>query len=547
MFFDHYPYTNFHNVNLDWVLQAVKSWGELVDTNNLAFKDLKEANESFKEYVTNYLHVILPVEMEEQITESVSKWLDEHPEATTTVLDGSLTVQKFSQELKLKTIKDYVTPQMFGAKGDGINDDTDSFRNALQASDIVFVPIGTYLLTSPLSLSYQKRLIGANRYTTILKFAENVNGIQFNRSTCIRGITINVTGNVDALFMITSANHSYNLSSVFEDLTIENNADVVSGNAIKITAINTGLQGQPEGCYNATFRDIRIWGKWTRGISLENRVATTTATETWITGLNFVDIFIQSAETAIESSWIDISSNNAVPITSAASKNGDIKFVRVNAQYTEGVTRCYARIYNITNVVFDSCTPFDFWHLRYSYHLPIFEFNGYSGMCSAIILGSSEIPSLTIDEVKNYIGFINIDGANYLNVYEKVIALSLTQGGAYPTIRGHVEPSLLNGTEYFTPATENIENVTYSLYKRGGVAQFNFAFTIDVPEGSQGDYVTIGRLGSLWRPLSNVMHPVYEEHYTYLLIGADGYVKIRVTASGRVRLWFSECFVLKEV
>ena len=54
-FFDKYPYTNFHNVNLDWVLERVKDWGALVEQNNTAFHDLEEANESFKEYVTNYL------------------------------------------------------------------------------------------------------------------------------------------------------------------------------------------------------------------------------------------------------------------------------------------------------------------------------------------------------------------------------------------------------------------------------------------------------------------------------------------------------------
>ena len=50
------------------------------------------------------------------INSAVGAWLDDHPEATTTVQDGSLTEAKFSDALKLKTIKDYVTPQMFGAK-----------------------------------------------------------------------------------------------------------------------------------------------------------------------------------------------------------------------------------------------------------------------------------------------------------------------------------------------------------------------------------------------------------------------------------------------
>lgn len=52
-FFDHYPYTNFHNINLDWVLQAVKTWGAMVEQNNIAFQNLAEANESFKTWCIN--------------------------------------------------------------------------------------------------------------------------------------------------------------------------------------------------------------------------------------------------------------------------------------------------------------------------------------------------------------------------------------------------------------------------------------------------------------------------------------------------------------
>ncbi len=47
-FFDHYPYTNFHNVNLDWVLEAVKAWGRLVEENNIKFHNLEEAMNSFR-------------------------------------------------------------------------------------------------------------------------------------------------------------------------------------------------------------------------------------------------------------------------------------------------------------------------------------------------------------------------------------------------------------------------------------------------------------------------------------------------------------------
>ena len=44
----------------------------------------------------------------------INNWLDNHPEATTTVQDKSLTISKFTDELRLQTINDYVTPEMFG-------------------------------------------------------------------------------------------------------------------------------------------------------------------------------------------------------------------------------------------------------------------------------------------------------------------------------------------------------------------------------------------------------------------------------------------------
>ena len=62
------------------------------------------------------------------INDSVRKWLDGHPEATTTVQDKSLTKEKFTDKLVLETVKDYVTPEMFGAVGDGEHDDTEAVQ-----------------------------------------------------------------------------------------------------------------------------------------------------------------------------------------------------------------------------------------------------------------------------------------------------------------------------------------------------------------------------------------------------------------------------------
>lgn len=109
-FFDHYPYTNFHNVNLDWVLQAVKSWGQTVEANDRAFRDLKEANEDFKTYVENYLQDLditdeINTKLDDMLASGVltpyfapyvqgyvNSWLNSHVTPTSPALDNTLTL-----------------------------------------------------------------------------------------------------------------------------------------------------------------------------------------------------------------------------------------------------------------------------------------------------------------------------------------------------------------------------------------------------------------------------------------------------------------------
>ena len=54
---------------------------------------------------------------------------------------------------------DYVTPQMFGAKGDGATDDTEAIRTALEVGKIVYVPKGIYKTTSQIDIPSGKSMI----------------------------------------------------------------------------------------------------------------------------------------------------------------------------------------------------------------------------------------------------------------------------------------------------------------------------------------------------------------------------------------------------
>ena len=85
----------------------------------------------------------------------VDNWLNDHPEVTTTVMDGSLTEAKFTNDLKLKTIKDYVTPQMYGAKGDGVADDTTAIQSAINSGKDVYIPAGTYKTSTTINIDFQ--------------------------------------------------------------------------------------------------------------------------------------------------------------------------------------------------------------------------------------------------------------------------------------------------------------------------------------------------------------------------------------------------------
>lgn len=104
---------------------------------------------------------------DEQTSNAVSSWLNEHPEATTTVQDGSIEEIKINKNFLPYIKNDYFTPQMFGAKGDGVTDDTESFKNALKHK-CVFIPSGTYIISSMLEV--KGHVFGADETASILKF-----------------------------------------------------------------------------------------------------------------------------------------------------------------------------------------------------------------------------------------------------------------------------------------------------------------------------------------------------------------------------------------
>lgn len=93
----------------------------------------------------------------EVIDTSVKSWLDNHPEATTTVQDGSIEEIKINKNFLPWIKKDYVTPEMFGAVGDGVTDDSNAFMSAInyciKEKTTLFLKGKTYVVSLDLNNS----------------------------------------------------------------------------------------------------------------------------------------------------------------------------------------------------------------------------------------------------------------------------------------------------------------------------------------------------------------------------------------------------------
>ena len=74
-------------------------------------------------------------------------------------------VEEYRKEVEL--LRCWVTPQMFGAKGDGMTDDTDAFITAF-THKTVLIPNGTYVIKK--GLSFSGTIIGADETNTIILF-----------------------------------------------------------------------------------------------------------------------------------------------------------------------------------------------------------------------------------------------------------------------------------------------------------------------------------------------------------------------------------------
>lgn len=79
---------------------------------------------------TEWVNFGLPTDA--QTAAAISAWLAAHPEATTTVQNGSITPEKIAAANSHQLINDYSTPHDFGAVGDGTTDDSEALLDCAE-------------------------------------------------------------------------------------------------------------------------------------------------------------------------------------------------------------------------------------------------------------------------------------------------------------------------------------------------------------------------------------------------------------------------------
>lgn len=116
------------------------------------------------------------------------------------VPDGSLTIDKLSEDLKREVVNNYVTPEMFGAVGDEETDDTDAINAAIQAANekgcAVYLP-GHYYCDGTVKLLRNTMLYGrdgggkgGSRITSHAEIAMTADGADGAWHVCVKNVQL---------------------------------------------------------------------------------------------------------------------------------------------------------------------------------------------------------------------------------------------------------------------------------------------------------------------------------------------------------------------
>nr|DAJ85505.1 MAG TPA: tailspike protein [Caudoviricetes sp.] len=265
--------------------------------------------------------------------------------ATTSAKAIALQNKLFAEPFKLDDfIQNYVTPEDFGAAGDGITDDTDAINKALEHSNVLNMNAKTYLVSAnsetTIAITAHNKVINGNGATIKIKpvTGEYYKIINITGSATISNLTI--IGERDEHIGTSGEwGHGINISKCdhahIENVTVKN----CWGDGIYLGSDNT--ETHDTGCNNVTITNCLIDNNRRNGISV-------------IDCDNFVidGCTISNANGANPQSGIDIERNSDKQITKGTIKNSTFidnhfnHILQSNSSNTNTIENCTFKCLN---------------------------------------------------------------------------------------------------------------------------------------------------------------------------------------------------------
>lgn len=307
------PYSNFHELNQDWFLNEFNKLVEQWKAMQKNFDNLQDAFNDLKSYVQDYFKNL---DVQEEINNKLEEMYN----------SGKLN------EL-LNLFIPYITPEMFGAVGDGLTDDTENFKkfiaNCYNTSGIC--DFGkTYLINSDLIIS-KKVNINLNQCTIAINGA-----IKFESDNNIRD-TVFKNGHIKVL-----------KDSVDSVITIHNLINSTISDIFISDFINTGIMLK-ENCYETQLINIKLYAK-SNGINSVGII--NNSSDTYITNCFGRDCHIFIINNGVTNYY---NSCHAWIITSAILPDSVFAKCNISANFTNCVIDTYVHgfelLYNSTSSI----------------------------------------------------------------------------------------------------------------------------------------------------------------------------------------------------
>lgn len=263
-----------------------------------------------------------------------------------------------------------VTPQMYGAKGDGVTDDTQALFNALNENDEVFLPKGEYVISQSIDLSNGKKMFSNNQEGTIV-FNGTGSVFYLGRRTRINGIRIKVN-NVGVTKVFDTDNRVFpstnaTLMTEVDDIEVYFGVEIANATLINIVASNKDYKGI-SGFHNQHYSNIQVAGQSKIGYGIKICVSfdnpydgSTNNILPWITNMRFNHIWLGCPQYAIK---IHRENNSGTDIDySSIVKTEHMMFTDVASQDTN--SEHTKKFYDVEWCMaeFINCHPWDYHHV----------------------------------------------------------------------------------------------------------------------------------------------------------------------------------------